>query len=341
MTTIPKSVSFLTYDRTLGIAAMDARGFYSPIDIAIRPGDGRIYAQGRSHEGDPSGLRITVLDYESNYYGDFGKVGEADGDFTWPTAIALDKDGNIYVSDEYLQRISIFDPEVKFLRKWGTEGSGDGEFDGPAGLAFDSDDNIWLTDHRNNRVQKYTKDGKFLMCFGEGGTGPGQFNLPWGITVAPSGDIYVVDWRNDRIQRFTSAGKFVAAYGESGHEDHQLHRPSSVAVDADGYMYIADWGNEHLKVFAPDGGFVQALRGQATVSPWAQEFLDSNPDEKRARATSNLEPYERIHTTERHQVSSYVEKLFWAPISVKLDTQGRVHVVDRNRHRIQVYKKNA
>ena len=89
----------------------------------------------------------------------------------WPTALALDNEDNIYMSDDYLQRISIFDRDGNYLSKWGTKGSGVGEFDGPSGLAFDSEDNLLVVDHRNNRVQRYTKDGRFLNEFGESGDG--------------------------------------------------------------------------------------------------------------------------------------------------------------------------
>ena len=58
-----------------------------------------------------------------------------------------------------------------------------------------------------------------------------------------------------------------------------MHRPSSVAVDPEGYIYIADWGNERVQVLGPDGSFQLLLRGQATLSKWAAEYLTVNPDE--------------------------------------------------------------
>ena len=46
-----------------------------------------------------------------------------------------------------------------------------------------------------------------------------------------------------------------------------------------------------------------------------------------------------LNIDDQHMLSSHVEKLFWAPISVKIDQHGKIYVVDRNRHRIQVYSK--
>ena len=337
MTTAQAKTDFLLYDRTLGVAAMEYRGFYYPVDIAIN-GQGRIYGLSRSHEGDPRGVRVCMFDLESNYYGVFGSVGEGDGQFTWATSIAIDGDGLVYVSDEYTERISVHDGEGTFLGKWGTHGEGPGQLDGPASLAFDADDNLLISDHRNNRIQKFTKDGDFLSTFGRQGTGDGELNLPWGVTVAPSGDLYVADWRNDRIQRFSPDGEFIAKYGESEAGAGPLNRPASVAVDAEGNMYVADWGNDRVVVMDPDGGFVMSLRGQADISPWAREFLDANQDESAARAKSKLETVVNMRGKGTHEESSHIERYFWAPTSVKLDSDGRVYVTDRNRHRIQVYQ---
>ena len=89
--------------------------------------------------------------------------------------------------------------------------------------------------------------------------------------------MYVADWRNDRIQKFTADGEHLATYGSSGDGDGQFSRPSAVAVDSDGYIYVADWGNERLQLLDADGNFVQLLRGQATLSKWAQDFMNGEP----------------------------------------------------------------
>ena len=194
---------------------MEGRGFYYPVDIGVGEG-GRLYVLGRSHEGDTRGIQVCIMDVESEFYGTFGSVGDGDGQFIWTTAVVVDSDGLVYVSDEHLNRISVFDGDGRFLRKWGTPGSGPGELDGPSGMALDSEGHIWIADHRNHRIQRFTRDGGFVTQFGSQGSGEGQLELPWGITVAPTGDLYVSDWGNDRIQQFTAEGDFVAAYGERG-----------------------------------------------------------------------------------------------------------------------------
>ena len=328
----------LEYSHTIGLSTMEGRGFYYPVDTA-RGRDGRLYTVSRSLEGDTRGVRVTMFDLDSEYFGTFGHYGREDGRLVWPTCVAVDSEHRVLVSDEYLNRISAFDPDGNFLYCWGTQGTAPGELNGPAGLAFDGDDNLYISDHRNDRVQKFTWDGYCLLSFGATGSGEGQLDLPWGLTVGPDGDVYVADWRNDRVQRFSPEGRFRRSYGSSGRGEGELHRPASVAVDDDGYVYVADWGNERVQVFDRDGALVAMLRGQATHSKWAEDFLRINVEEAQARANADLEPEMDFFVDDPHEESSHIEKLFWAPTSVYLDGEGLLYVTESNRHRIQIYRK--
>ena len=336
MTTAQKT-DFLKYSHSIGLSTMTGRGFYYPVDTVFDD-EGKIYTVSRSLDGDNRGLRVTIYDVESNYYDMFGEYGEGDGQFIWPTAIARDSEGNTYVACEYLNRIVRFDSSGDPLPSWGASGSGDGELDGPSGLAVDGDNNILVVDHHNNRVQKFTSGGQFISSFGSAGDGEGQFDLPWGIDIDGVGNIYIADWRNDRIQKFTSDGEFIAAFGESGRGDGQFHRPASVSVDDEGNVYVADWGNERVQVLDSDGNFIQSLRGEATDSKWADAFLEINIEEAAARANADLAKTDiEFFNDDPHEESSHIEKFFWAPTSIKLDKEGRIHVTESNRHRVQIY----
>jgi DNA-binding beta-propeller fold protein YncE len=328
----------MKYSHTIGLSTMSGRGFYYPVDTAIGEDD-RLYTVSRSLDGDPRGIRVTIYDLDSEYFGTFSEYGEGDGQFIWPTGITRDPQGRTYVSDEFTNRITVFDQQGDYSHSWGTTGTGAGEIDGPSAIAFDSDENLLVVDHQNHRIQRYSQNGIFLSEFGSRGSGDGEFDLPWGITVSSAGDIYVADWHNDRIQRFSTGGNYIASYGESGRGDGQLFRPSSVAVDALGFVYVADWGNERVQIFDTEGGFVQTLRGEATDSKWAEAFLEINLEEAAARDNSNLEPDIEFFNDDPHEESSHIEKYFWAPTSVKLDSKGRMYVTESNRHRVQIYEK--
>ena len=211
--------------------------------------------------------------------------------------------------------------------------------DAPSGIAFDPEDNVYISDSRNHRIQKFSKNGDFIHSFGSFGCGDGEFNLPWGLFINTNSEVFVADWANDRIQRFTSNGDFLAKYGPSETEKSAFTRPAGITVDKDGYMYVADWGNEMVKVLDPDGKFIQTLRGEATHSKWAEDFLKINLEEAQAREKANLEPKIQYFNEDPHEESSHIEKLFWGPVSVLLDNEERLFITETNRHRIQVYEK--
>ena len=184
------------YAHTIGLLAQTGRGFSLPVDCALGP-EGVLYVLNR---GTPTqrNTHVTICTVDGDYRTDFGSYGAGDGQFIWPTGIAVDREGCVYISSESENRIQKFSPTGQFLSKWGTPGGGDGELDGPSSMVFDHDENLYVVDHLNNRVQKFTKEGKFLLKWGTKGEDDGQFNLPWGIGLDSAGNVYVADWRNDR-----------------------------------------------------------------------------------------------------------------------------------------------
>jgi DNA-binding beta-propeller fold protein YncE len=329
------------YSHSIGFYAQNGRGFNNPVDVA-QGRDGVLYVLNRAGSEVEVRMpykRVTMCTVDEEYLGEFSSGGSADGQLMWPAAIALDAEGNVYISDEALHRISIFDAQGRFLGKWGVRGNGAGMFDRPAGLAFDQDQHLLVVDGLNHRIQRYTADGRFLGQWGKGGHGPGEFNLPWGIAVDRAGAVYVADWRNDRIQKFDAHGTFLASYGSSGRGHGEFSRPSSVAVDAEGHLYIADWGNERVQVLSPNGTLLASLRGESGLSKWGESYFIANQDELEERRKANLEPELGLSASdELREESASIEKLFWGPISVKVDDQGRLYVVESCRHRIQVYR---
>ncbi len=332
MTTQTLSVT-LQYDKTIGRAEFSGPGFRNPVALALAE-DETMYVLNRSYDYRPDGKRITICTIDEDYVGEFargvttqgdGEPTDMDGAIIWPTAIAINSEGTVYVADEAINRISVYSSEGEFLRKWERSGSGDGEWDKPSGLAFDSNDNLYMVDSGNNRVLKLTKDGDFIAKWGSEGSGDGELNMPWGITVDKHDNVYIADWRNDRIQKFDSGGRFLLAFGSTGSGEGQLNRPTDVAVDPDGDIYVADWNNNRLQVFDPEGNYLTHTTGEGTLSKWGANKLDGgNPEMWHERSIS--QGIER-------------EKDFWGPVGVECDEQGRVYVVESARSRIQIFHK--
>ena len=334
MTTKVQGATF-RYSHTIGRGEEAGTGFKNPVSVARGEGD-LMYAVSRAYDYRSDSKRITVCTVGEDYIGEIGNAGrlggemmdsgesDAPGSMVWPTSVALDKAGNVYVSDEWLNRIAMFSSDGEWLGAWGTQGDADGEVDQPAGIAFDSEDNLYVVDTGNNRIQKFTKDGQFLAKWGQQGSGDGEFDMPWGIGLDADNNVYIADWRNDRIQKFAPDGSFLMVFGEPGPEDGQFNRPADVAVDKEGLIYVADWRNDRVQVFDAEGRFITEIIGDATLSKWGITKLDANPDMKMQRDIA--QGLER-------------EKFLRGPMGVVVDDQDQVFIVDSQRNRIQIYRK--
>jgi DNA-binding beta-propeller fold protein YncE len=268
-------------------------------------------------------VRVTICTLDDGYVGQFGGFGEEDGQITWPTSIARDSHGNIYIADEHRNDVQVFDRAHEFVRKWGEPGS-QAPLNRPSGLAVDPDGNVIVADHMNHRIQKRSPEGEVLGQWGTFGSGPGEFNLPWGVCTDKQGQIYVADWRNDRVQKFTNDGQYIATIGSSGSGDGQLSRPANVAVDDDGNVYVADWGNERVSMFSALGFPITSVIGDSEMSKWGAEFLAANQDLLEGR---------------RIMADGTPEKRLFGPTAVEIDAQNRVIIVDSCRHRLQIYER--
>ena len=231
----------------------------------------------------------------------------------------------VYLSDEYTNDgCTYYDKDGNYLNSWDTKGTGDRELNAPSGIAFNKEDHLYVVDTLNHRIQKFTKDGKFLLMWGSQGTGEGEFNMPWGIAVDKEGDVYVADWKNDRVQKFSNDGRYLAKFGSPGSGDGELCRPTDVAIDNDRDVYVTDCNNNRVNIYSPDGTFITAFVGDAeTLSPFALELINANPDLQKARR--------RVDTKE--------EWRFYRPVAVNVDDENRILVLDQQQNRIQVYVK--
>jgi len=124
------------------------------------------------------------------------------GDFARPTNVAVDKEGNLYVSDTLNDRVEIFDAEGTFIRTFGKAGDGPGYFARPKGIAIDGDGHVWVADAVQNRVQVFTPEGQLLIWMGENGTLPGQFDALAGLTIDKNNRVFTSEQYPGRVQMF-------------------------------------------------------------------------------------------------------------------------------------------
>jgi DNA-binding beta-propeller fold protein YncE len=184
--------------------------------------------EGQFGEGvmnDPAGLAVDeesrfiyvantgtdqVLVYDADSLKLLRKIGTAGkkhtlttpGDFSAPTNVAVDKDGNLYVSDTLNDRIEEFDAEGTFIRAFGKNGDGPGEFTRPKGIAIDCDGHVWVADAMMNRLQVFTPEGNLRLIVGGFGWLPGQFQALAGVTIDKQNRVFTSEQYLGRVQMF-------------------------------------------------------------------------------------------------------------------------------------------
>ncbi|MDD5068338.1 MAG: 6-bladed beta-propeller [Candidatus Pacebacteria bacterium] len=133
-----------------------------------------------------------------------GIQGSGEGQLSnFPEDIALDPEGNIFITDPGNSRVQEFSPAPAFIGQFGVSGSGNGQFNYPFGIAVSTTTgNIYVVDANNNRIQKFDSSGNYLSKFGSGGSGEGAFSSPTDVGLDSSENIYVMDTFNNRIQKF-------------------------------------------------------------------------------------------------------------------------------------------
>jgi sugar lactone lactonase YvrE len=124
------------------------------------------------------------------------------GDFSKPTGVAVDAEGNLYVADTMNNRVEIFDADGQFVSTFGKAGDGPGYFARPKGLAIDGDGHIWVADGMQDRVQVFNKEGQLLISFGGHGLLPGQFQGLVGITIDKKNRVFTTEIFPGRAQQF-------------------------------------------------------------------------------------------------------------------------------------------
>ena len=176
--------------------------------------------------------------------------------FNQPTDIAIAANGDLFVSDGYVnRRVAKFNKDGQFLMDWGREGDGDGEFALPHGIALDSRGRIYVADRSNLRIQVFDgSNGAHLATWA-----PELMARPWGMEVGADGYLYVMDGGHlnsdppdqARIIKMDLEGHVVTTFSSFGQQDGQIYWGHDVATGPDGAVYAVDVRGQRLQKFVP------------------------------------------------------------------------------------------
>ena len=183
--------------------------------------------------------------------------------FSHPNAVAVDKDDNLYVSDNGNSKLFKFSKEGKLMKVVGRRGTRPGQFSN-LGMIKLINDKLYVCDRGNHRVQILNTEFEYVNSFGCYGDGDGQFNWLNDIAQDRAGNLYVTDTNNNRVQAFDCKGQFLSTFSKKGVASKQLKCPYGICVGSDQFVYVCDKGNKCVSVFKTSGEFVTSF-GQFSI----------------------------------------------------------------------------
>lgn len=214
-------------------------GFYAPYGI-VSDGEALIYVADTS-----VGLvhRYDLATREVSYIFQAGEERLAS-----PAGVALDRSGNLYVTDSVNAKLYKFNRNGEFLR----ELHGDRKFQRPAGIAVNSQGEKYVVDVLAHKLYVFGNDDRFLREFPHVESGE-PLKYPSNVAVDRQDNVYVTDSMNFAVRIYDHDGVLRRSLGEIGDAPGSFARPKGVAVDSDRHIYVVDANHGNFQIFDQEG----------------------------------------------------------------------------------------
>jgi len=276
----------------------------------------------------------------------------------YPTGIALDPSGDLYVSDMYNHRIQRWKPGATVgITTAGGNGFGYGpsQLEEPGKIDIDSQGNLYIADTGNNRIQKWEYGGLTGTTVA-GGNGLGselnQLYNPFGIAVDNDGTIYVSELSNHRVTKWSagaSEGEIVAGGNGEGSDPDQLAIPMGIAINKNGDLFVADTYNHRVQLWEKGATKGKTLISGKDFDPAYQInyfsgisivddtflYITDYQQKRIIRYHIDSDAYEIISTNE--SIENEEDKLS-QPYQTAVDLMGDLIIADAKNNRIQKRK---
>jgi sugar lactone lactonase YvrE len=323
----------------------------SPRGVAV-DGAGNLYiadsGNNRIRRMSLTGIITTVAGNENGgYSGDGGPATSAR--LNYPTAIAIDMQGNLFIADRYNNRIRLVSSSGIITTLAAPPSISD-----PRGVAVDVAGNVYVADSGNNRIGRISSGVISTLAGGSAGfSGDGgpadaaNLSLPIEIAVDVLGNLFIADRGNYRIRKIDGTGIITTVAGRSDDggaaTSAQLNFPNALAADRSGNLFIADTDSQRIRKVTP-GGVVTTVAGNGAVGSAgdggpAESALLNYPAGVTVDDSGNLFIADTRNNRIRKIIpSGVISTLATAdlndPHGIAVDSSGNVFVADTNNQRI-------
>jgi sugar lactone lactonase YvrE len=239
--------------------------FNSPTGLAL-DGAGNLYL---ADSGNSTIRKINQNGVVTTVAGVPGQQGSVDGPaasarFKWPTDVAVDSLGNLFVADfqnQTIRRISVSGTVTTYAGITGMDSEADGptssaQFSEPDGIVVDANGNVFVSDRGGDSIRKITPQG-LVSTFASnnasstipvGDPTNSQIFFPQDLTFDAAGNLYFIDINGTIIRKATPTGALSILAGTpyafdsqdgTGASAHFAHA-QGIAVDSEGNLYVGD-----------------------------------------------------------------------------------------------------
>lgn len=217
--------------------------------------------------------------------GQFGEMAQpipADG-FWGPRDVAVDAEGNVYVSDTGNKRVRVYTADGVWIRDIGSFGSNVGQLNEPAGLAISPDGRLYVADTWNQRISVFTLDGAPLFTFPVRGWLENMVGRPYLAFDPMRNLLYVTNPDAGRVQVYDPQGNCMGSFGQptdAARALNEFQTIGGITVGPDGLVYVTDNAAGRILQFPAFTDYAASLPMDMSVQGALEQVLigmDGNP----------------------------------------------------------------
>jgi sugar lactone lactonase YvrE len=229
-----------------------------------------------------------------NFAGDNGPAAAA---VLFPSGVAVDSAGNIFIADTHNCRVRRVDASSLVITSVAGDGTYGRSSDGvpaagallwePQDVAVDTAGNVVIADSETHRIRKIDRTTGLITTVagnvgpnfsGDGGPGTAaSLSEPAGIAFDSAGNLFIADTGNHRVRRVDAVTKVITTVAGSGDAGYggddgpatsaKLNAPARIAVDRSGNIFISDSKNLRVRKVAAATGTITTVAGTGLYVP--------------------------------------------------------------------------
>jgi len=207
-----------------------------------------------------------------------------------PMSVAVDKNGNLYISDVQNRRVRRVDAATGIITTFAGNGIYGGAGDGgaatnaqlklPNGVVADNAGNVYIADVSNNVIRVVNAGGVIKTFAGNGGSGysgdggpatSAAIHSPWGLAIDRAGNLYIAEFASTCIRKVNTSGVISTCAGRAGLSGYSgdggpatmasLSGAGYLAVDKNGTLYISESINNRVRKVDGATGIITSMAG--------------------------------------------------------------------------------